>query len=396
MVHPNIKKFTFFQIFKSFDFVVPIFVIFWKSNDLNLTEIMILQSFFAIFVVLLEVPTGYLADIFGRKNSLVLGAVFYSLGFFFYFLGYNFWQFLIAEFILAISISLISGADSAFIYDSILENNPDKTDLEKEKRFQKFFGSINFYGLIALSVSTMVGGVLVGMKIISIRYLILLNAIFLIPAIIISFSFREPKIKKIIFNDSYLKNLFLIFKKSFYEPKIRYLIFYSAIIFSLNQACLWLYQPYLELCGVDILYFGLIFASFNIVAAISSKYAHHFEKKFPRASLFLPVVLLVFSYFLMAKFIFIFAFIFIYLQQFTRSFYKVVMNDWLNKIILSENRATICSIQSMVSRLLYALFLPFVGMVGDKFSLITALYFLGFLTLFLGFFSFYKFKKVLN
>jgi hypothetical protein len=38
-------------------FSVPIMVLFWQQNGLSLTDIMILQSIFAIFVVILEIPT---------------------------------------------------------------------------------------------------------------------------------------------------------------------------------------------------------------------------------------------------------------------------------------------------------------------------------------------------
>jgi len=57
-----------FQAFSALSFFVPIIVLFWQENDLNLTQIMILQSLFSLTVVLLEIPSGYFADVFGRKN----------------------------------------------------------------------------------------------------------------------------------------------------------------------------------------------------------------------------------------------------------------------------------------------------------------------------------------
>ena len=71
----NIWKFYLFDIFGAMLFAVPIIVLFWQENGLSLTQIMILQSLFSIAMVILEIPTGYLADIYGRKNILLLSAI---------------------------------------------------------------------------------------------------------------------------------------------------------------------------------------------------------------------------------------------------------------------------------------------------------------------------------
>ena len=61
--------------------------------------------------------------------------------------------------------------------------------------------------------------------------------------------------------------------------------------------------------------FGIVFASFQIVAALTSKYAHILEERIgQRYSLIMLVVLLVMSYVLMSNFIFLFSFSFAFLQ----------------------------------------------------------------------------------
>lgn len=86
----NIWKYYLFEVFTSLTFFLPIIVLFWQENGLSMTEIMLLQSFFAITVVVLEIPTGYFADIFSRKLSLVCSALFGFLGILSYSLGSNF------------------------------------------------------------------------------------------------------------------------------------------------------------------------------------------------------------------------------------------------------------------------------------------------------------------
>ena len=83
----NIGKFYLYEILLGMFFSVPVIVLFWQENGLSLTQIMILQSLFAGLMVLLEIPTGYFADIYGRKVALVIAAVLDTIAIFFYSAG---------------------------------------------------------------------------------------------------------------------------------------------------------------------------------------------------------------------------------------------------------------------------------------------------------------------
>ena len=111
----NIKKLYWYKIFAGMYFSVPVMVLFWQDNGLSLTEIMVLQSIFSIFVVVLEIPTGYFADIYGRKKALVLASASSLIAMTVYSLGYLFFHFLIAEIFFAFSLSFTSGTITAFV-----------------------------------------------------------------------------------------------------------------------------------------------------------------------------------------------------------------------------------------------------------------------------------------
>ena len=53
-------------------FPVPTIVLFWQRYGMSLTDIMVLQALFAFAMVVLEIPSGYLADIVGRRKTLIL------------------------------------------------------------------------------------------------------------------------------------------------------------------------------------------------------------------------------------------------------------------------------------------------------------------------------------
>ncbi len=368
----NIWKFYLFQAFSALAFFVPIIVLFWQENGLNLTQIMILQSLFSLTVVLLEVPSGYFADVFGRKESLIFASSFLTIGIFTYSLGYNFYQFLIAEIFWAFGVSFVSGTDSAFIYDTL-------KDLKQEKLYKKTMGNAVFCSLIATSIASVIGGFIGKINFRWTFYAMLPFMILLIP---LSISLKEPKRHKHIFERGYLFELLKVLKNSLIKnEKIRWLIIYSAIIAGFNGAVLWLYQPYFKLTGLDIFYFGFVFAAFNLVAALSSKYAHQIEEKLgQKHSLILLIILVGGSYLLMSNFIYLFSFSFAFIQQFVRGFSKPVITDYINKLVSSDIRATVLSAQNLVGRLFYAAIIPIIGWIADVYTLVQALFVLGITT----------------
>ncbi len=372
----NIWKFYLFQVFSALMFFVPIVVLFWQENGLNLTQIMILQSFYSIVVVVLEIPTGYFADVFGRRKSLIFAGAFLTLGILAYSLGFNFYHFLIAEALWAVGIALVSGTDSALIFDTL-------KDLKKEKLYKEVMGNAVFYYLIATSIASVIGGFIGKLDFRLTFYVMLPFMILLIP---LSMSLKEPRRHKRIFKKGYLLELFQILKESLVEnEKIKWLIIYSAVIVGFNTAVLWLYQPYFKLTGLDIAYFGFVFAAFNGVAALSSKYAYNLEEKLgQKSSLILLVILVGLSYLLMGNFIYLFSFSFAFIQQFVRGFSKPVITDYINKLTSSDIRATVLSAQNLVERLFYAAIIPVIGWIADVYSLVQALTVLGITTFFVG------------
>ncbi len=382
----NIWKYYLFEIFAGMFFAIPVIVLFWQNNGLTLTEIMILQSIFAILVVGFEIPTGYFADIYGRKITLVLSGIAVFVAILVYSLGYNFIQFLIAEIFFALGTSLISGTSSAFIYDTLV-------DLKEEKNYKKIWGNIIFVGTIALAISNVLGGFIAK---IDLRYTLYTSIPFFALLIPTALSIYEPKRHKLIFKKGYIWDLFKIIKNYiFNNRKLKWLILYSGIVYAFNQSALWLYQPYFKLSGLDIAYFGIVFASFQVIAALSSRYAHKIEEKLgQKYSLVMLIFLVSGSYFLMSNFIFLFSFSFSFLQQFARGFKKVIVSDYVNKLTTSDIRSTVLSAESFVARLLYAIIIPIVGWIADIYSLIQAIAVLAFTTLILGIIIFFIFQKM--
>ena len=372
----NIKKIYLFEIFSAMFFAVPVMVLFWKDNGLSLTQIMILQSFFSILIVLLEIPSGYFADLYGRKISLVISALGLFFAILIYSFGYTYFVFFLAEIFFAINISFSSGSLSALMYDTL-------KDLKIEDKYKKYWGNSRFYGLISFAISGIIGGFIAKY---GLRYTIYASLPVFFLVIPISLSFVEPKRHKVIVKKGYLKELFIIIKDIFVkQKKLRWLIIYSAFIFGFNKAGFWTYQPYFKLAGIDIVYFGIIYAVLTFSAAVFSKYAHLFEKKLgAKYSLIILTLFTGLGYLLMGNLIFVFSFTFIFFEQFVRSFRDIVVTDYINKMTDSSIRATVLSAESLVGKLIYASIIPLLGWFADVYSLQQALTILGLTTLIIG------------
>ena len=83
-------------------------------------EFFLINSIFSIGVAILEVPTGAIADMIGRKKSLILGVMTWIVSYVLFFYGWGFFALTVACLTCALGSALTSGADTALIYDILL------------------------------------------------------------------------------------------------------------------------------------------------------------------------------------------------------------------------------------------------------------------------------------
>lgn len=366
-------------------FFTPIIVLFYQKNGLSLTQIMIIQSVSSILFVLLEVPSGYFADIFGRKKALMTTGVFSAIAMLTFAIGTNFYHLLFAAILWAIAGVFISGADSAFLYDTL-------KDLKMENSYKKIWGNVVFYYSIGVSFASIAGGLLGSLNFRYPFYAMIPFMLFLIP---LSLSFKEPQRHKTIFTKNYLFDLLKAIKSSILKnKKIRWLLAYSAVIVGFIQVAYFLYQPYFKLSGLNIVYFGVVFAGFNIIVAISAKYSHLLEEKIgQKYSLILLFALTGLSFLLMSNFIYLFSFAFALLIQFVKGFSSVIISDYVHQLTDSSIRATVLSVKSLIEKMFFAVITPFIGWIVDVYSLEQALGLSGVIVLFSGAISLALFWK---
>src|SRR5579862_7526301 len=103
----------------AFSFLMPVYPLFLLSRGLDLFQINVILAVFLITAFVFEVPTGALADRFGRKASFLLSCFIRMTAFTMYFFAHGFTGFLVAEGVDALGNTLANGALDAWAVDGM-------------------------------------------------------------------------------------------------------------------------------------------------------------------------------------------------------------------------------------------------------------------------------------
>lgn len=366
--HPNIWKLFIIKGTLWFMIIMPIIVLFFQDNGLSLQSIMILQACYSLSVGLMEIPSGYAADILGRRKTLILGCVLAFLGFSLFSISYDFWWFLVAEILLGLGNSFISGADTALMYDSLLE-------VKAEDRFLKYEGRSISIGNFSEAAAGILGGFLAA---ISFRYPAYAQVIVALLAIPFAISLTEPMVHKERLKSSW-KSIFKVVHFSLVEHKtLRTHIIYSSVIGVSTLMMAWLAQPFLKDIGVNMKNYGLVWALLNIIVGVFAFNAHTLEKRFTEfTSLYLIGFIIVSTYFFIGSHMSYFSLLILFIFYANRGYATPLLRNYINRYTESNVRATVMSVRSFIIRISFAIIAPFIGWIADNQSLNYAFYTMG-------------------
>lgn len=357
----NITKFYIFSFILGIHTVRAVYIPFMMDwGGLSFLQIMILQSYFTAMILLLEIPSGAIADFLGRKVGLCLSAVSISAAAFTYSIIPNFYLFFLAETLWAFGASLMSGTNQAFIYFSLKSYG-------EENKLSAIFGRSRTFNLIALTISAPIGSIIA--EFISLPFTMTCLAFIYINAFVVALTFKEPKLTN---NEYHKENYFRIiisgFKQLYKKKTLKILAFDWIPINVLIFFMFWAYQVYLQAINIPIGWFGFILAGMNIINAIFSSLIPLFLKKSKNKKLFLIIINLVngLAYIFLGLTAIIplgLAIISIIIAfGYTRD---LIFVDGINTQIDSENRATVLSTINMFGSLLRAISYPFVGILVE-------------------------------
>lgn len=111
-----IRRFSLYGFLKNQRYFEPFIILFFLQQGLSFTQIGILIGFRELFINLVEIPSGAVADLFGRRRSMVLSFIAYIISFIIFGFSSDYWHFFIAMFFFAIGEAFRTGTHKAMIF----------------------------------------------------------------------------------------------------------------------------------------------------------------------------------------------------------------------------------------------------------------------------------------
>lgn len=355
---------------------MPIIVLFFQEHGLSLTQVMFLQAIYSLSVAVFEIPSGYIADLFGRKNAIVISTIFSFIGYLIFSFYGGFFAFAIAEVLIGIGGSLMSGSDSAILYDTLLETG-------NKEAYTKIEGRNYAIGNFSEATAGILGGFLaVG----SIYLPIYVQTAILFLSIPIALSLVDTTLHKENRLDRSFKSILEVLKFAMIDnKKLKWLILYSSAMGVATLSMAWFAQPFFKQVNVPLAYFGILWAGLNFSAGLTSFNSHKFDKNKKGGKMLIYLALaMVGALFFVGFNMTLFGLFFIFFIYLLRGIVTPILRNAINKNTTSNKRATVLSIRSFIIRVSFAIFAPILGFLADDYSLSASFYTLA---IAVGFFS---------
>lgn len=349
----------------SFAWVPVMYTAFTRDRGFTPDEYQTLWAMYYLTMVVAELPWGWVADRFGTRPLLVGGPLLLAVGF--VVLGHStaFWPCAVCMALTGSGHAMISGADSAYLYELVLSEGRPQDALHEESRAWIF-------RLLGVSMADTLGGFL-GHHLgtwaaFDASVVLMLGAAAAaagLPAVGAAVRLRPRPMAAL---------------RGLLRPGLLWIVAWYATVFVLLRVGFQLYQPTLIDRGVtDLRLHGGIFGALNLFSAAATLLVPFvFRRLFERGTAMLVLLLLATSFLGLGTGIgqvdvsdagdqvmnWMSLLPLLALQQMGFAFLDPVGRTALNQRIDSRERASMLSAQSLLARLLFGALL-FLGQWDD-------------------------------
>ena len=382
MISKNLRKefkllknfYVFYFLWGLASFITAYVIIYFQSIGLSFKEISIIIATMFIAPIIFEVPTGAIADYFGRRLSVILGLFFSGIFLILITLTNKFSLLLILFFGFMSIATLVSGADSAWMVDFLKSK-------KQEKLIRAAFARI--WSIIALSsgIAYLISSFIVAnfsMKALWLSQGVLL---LIVSMFVLIFGDKEQIVKQGKFSGA-LKSTFSIAKDGFKLILARrtLLFFILAVFFNsffISGELFW--QPFFISLNLPLPSIGILYSGAVLIGILAPMLSMKLAKKLSDKWLLILEDIIAGSLFILVALTTspIIAVLIFYILRFGDKFRSPVKSYFLHKHIPSKIRATTASIKSLVESLGAVIAILVVGFIIDTWGLSMAFMFAG-------------------
>lgn len=161
---------------------------FMQSIGFTDATIGVMAATYTVVTLLVETPSGILADRWSRKGVLVIASILLVVATALGGLSYDVSTYIIAMALWGVFYALYSGTYESVVYDVLLEEQGSADD------FEKWYGYIRFMDSIALTLGALIGGAISAFTNPRMTYFVTIP--FALIAVFALLRFREPLLHK--------------------------------------------------------------------------------------------------------------------------------------------------------------------------------------------------------
>jgi MFS family permease len=366
----NIPRYFVYTALKGFGFglFMAVWVIYLQQQrGLSLAQAATIDVTFFVAAALAEIPTGIVADRFGRKTSMTAGATLMCVGL----LGWTFAPTLpliiIAYVAMGVGITFLSGAEDAFFYESLHAAG-------RGDDYTRLLGRVSATFPGALALGSVVGGFLAAMSLI---LPFLIAGLFLLLALGVVLTFKEPQAEKR--SDGQARpSLSEVLRQTLAllraRPALRFSILYLAIVplasFMIESVFV---QPQALALGVPLAGIGVIIMAVQLTAMAGSAWSGRVTARFSEGRVvYTAPMMICSSLIVLAALQVLPALLLIAVMGFLTAVVRPILLSRIQDELSDDIRATMLSMQSLTFTIVAALSQPTLGAIADRWGLSAA------------------------
>lgn len=327
----------------------------------NYAGIGILESVMIVTMTFMEIPTGAVADIFGKKLTIFLAMALSSVGSLIMGFAPNFNVLVLSIVSMTIGGALYSGTMEALIYDSLKQ-------VKKENNYSKVIKNISSIQLLAFSLSGIMGGFLYK---INPGFPFILTGLAQLAGCILALLLEEPSIDTVKFSlKNYLRQTVMGFSQLFGRSNLRLDVLRILSIGMFVVICWEVLNDALAIgFGFSPEQLGIFAAVLYLSTAVLSRLSDKFVKLFGgiKANLFIGVSIAV-SLIVSPVVGIFFGGLTIFIRVIVSKIFSNITSEVINVNTQSKYRATTISTFNMLQNLPYVVMAFTIGSMIDRMS----------------------------
>jgi MFS family permease len=359
----NIWKFYLFQFLLNFQLWWPIWVIYLtEERGLSLGQVTLIDVPFWGSIIALQIPAAAIADRWGRRPTLLAGALFFSIAVTVFGLATSFELILVSYLIWGVGFALLGGTESAFLYDTLKA-------LGREDEYPRVYGRA--WGLVfaAAMAGTLLGAPVA--KATDLSFPIVVSGGIAFLAVLAAASFTEPRLEggrrhHLSYGQIIGESVDILRRR----PAVRYSVLFYGLITIGSIGPIFFFQPFLRGHDIGLGEVGLWQTPTRIAGIIGAVAAYRIIAVLgERRTFFLMPAVIFASYALLAVWDSVYAQVAFPVMSLVVALSQPTVTDYLNRRVPTDQRATVVSLTNLARSAVLVPSAPLLGQLADRASL---------------------------